>query len=115
MVSKDLYQKLNGLDEDYFMYVEELDFCFRAQKIGYSVYYFHESSIVHLGRASSSNEFAITSEFKNILLFYKKHFKSLLWYATFVLRFGSILRILVFAILGKKQQKTIYEKIIATL
>ncbi len=110
MFPKSILKKVNGLDEDYFMYVEELDFCYRVKQCGFIVFYLHDASIVHLGRGSSTSEFAITSEFKNIVLFYKKHFPHVTNIARIMLKGGCILRIIIFAILGKSTQEKIYEK-----
>lgn len=110
MFPKSILKKAYGLDEDYFMYVEELDFCYRVKKLEFTVSYLHEASVVHLGRGSSTNEFAITSEFKNIVLFYKKHFPHLVNFARIILKGGCILRITLFAILGKSTEQKIYEK-----
>ncbi len=41
------------LDENIFMYFEEIDLCYRIKKAGYSVCYTPDSKIVHLGKGSS--------------------------------------------------------------
>ncbi len=105
-----LLKTVGYLDEDYFMYVEEMDFCYRAREKGYRVQYLHNSAITHLGRASSTNEFAILSEYKNIMLFYRKHLSSFTQYCRVMLKFGAGLRVLVFGILGKSAQRAIYAK-----
>lgn len=110
-----LTSRVGFLDEDYFMYVEELDFCYRVKQQKLKVFYLHDHSIVHLGRASGSNEFAIQSEIKNILLFYKKHISSGAGYARTILKFGTLLRMVIFAILGKEKERTIYEKTFAAI
>jgi len=43
----DLIKQLAGFDEDFFMYGEDIDLCLRAKKLGYEIYYFHETTIVH--------------------------------------------------------------------
>lgn len=98
------------LDEEYFMYVEELDYCYRIQATGWSVLYDTSSSIIHLGRASSSNEFALLSEYKNLVLFYKKHLPAWVGFCRVMLKIGALARRIIFGILGKKTQQHIYEK-----
>ncbi len=34
-----VYQKLNGFDESYFMYCEDIDLCYRASKLGFKIGY----------------------------------------------------------------------------
>ncbi|MBI5236606.1 MAG: glycosyltransferase family 2 protein [Deltaproteobacteria bacterium] len=47
MTRKKLWDSLNGLDEKYFMYVEDADFCKRVRMSGYNVVYTPEVEIVH--------------------------------------------------------------------
>jgi GT2 family glycosyltransferase len=37
VIRKDVFDKLNGFDEDFFFYSEESDFCYRAKSLGYRV------------------------------------------------------------------------------
>jgi len=37
MLKKEVYDKVGGFDEDFFMYGEDLDLCYRIQKSGYKV------------------------------------------------------------------------------
>lgn len=99
------------LDEDYFMYVEELDFCFRAKRAGWEVWYLPAWSIVHLGGASSTAEFPILSEYKSIKLFYKKHKPN--WQfpiLRFFLKAGALARLVLFGLLKGGGAKKTYAK-----
>lgn len=109
-VRAQVIRDIGGLDEDYFMYVEELDFCYRAKTKGWSVGYIPSTSIIHFGRASSTNEFAILSEYKNLQLFYTKHFQPQARISRLLLKFGAITRRVLFAILGRPVQSRIYAK-----
>lgn len=73
MARADLFKKLNGFDEIFFMYVEDMEFCYRVKKAGYSVYFTPEVSISHIGQGSSNRGFAIINIYKGILYFYRKH------------------------------------------
>ena len=53
MVRADLYTRLGGLDNSYFMYFEETDLCYRAKKTGLRTVYVPSARIVHYGGASS--------------------------------------------------------------
>jgi GT2 family glycosyltransferase len=44
------------LDEGYFMYAEDIDWCKRFKEGGWQVYYTNESEAVHFGGASSGNQ-----------------------------------------------------------
>jgi N-acetylglucosaminyl-diphospho-decaprenol L-rhamnosyltransferase len=48
MIRPALFAAIGGLDENYFLYFEETDFCFRAKKAGYPTWYVPESRIMHI-------------------------------------------------------------------
>jgi len=53
LVRKEVVDALGGLDEGYFMYAEETDFCFRAWRLGFEVHYAPVGEIIHFGGGSS--------------------------------------------------------------
>lgn len=44
------YAELNGFDENYFMYCEDIDMCYRSQLFGERVLYFPEIKAIHLAK-----------------------------------------------------------------
>jgi len=53
MIRRDVYLQTGGLDEDYFMYGEDLDWCYRIQQAGWKIYYVHKTKIVHYSGEST--------------------------------------------------------------
>jgi N-acetylglucosaminyl-diphospho-decaprenol L-rhamnosyltransferase len=53
LIPRPVWERLNGLDEAYFMYVEDMDFCLRARKIGFTTLYEPAVSVTHIGGRSS--------------------------------------------------------------
>ena len=53
MVRREVFEKIGLLDEGYFMYFEETDFCLRAAKAGFATWYVPGSRIIHLVGQSS--------------------------------------------------------------
>jgi N-acetylglucosaminyl-diphospho-decaprenol L-rhamnosyltransferase len=53
MVRREVFESVGLLDEQYFMYFEEVDFCLQAQKAGWSCWYVPQSRVVHLVGQSS--------------------------------------------------------------
>ncbi len=49
----DLVRKIGGLDNDFFFYGEDMEFCHRVRKAGHRVLFDPAGSITHLGGASS--------------------------------------------------------------
>lgn len=54
MVCREVFHKIGGMDEEFFLYFEETEFCFRAKQAGYSVWYVPKSLVVHLAGQSTS-------------------------------------------------------------
>lgn len=74
MTTKKHFQRLDGFDKDIFMYMEEVDLLYRAQKKGLNTYFYPEAQIIHLGSSSSDGKtFPILQVYKGFLFFYKKH------------------------------------------
>ncbi len=54
-VRKDIFEKLNGFDERFFIYFEEVDFCKRLIDLGYKVYFNPFAKILHYKGSSCEN------------------------------------------------------------
>lgn len=92
MITKEVFDNIGGFDENLFMYIEDMELCFRLRKEGYKIMFYPNVSIVHKERGSSDKTFAIVSIYKGLLYFYKKH--------TNLLEYGivkTLLRIKAFA------------------
>lgn len=63
-VRKDVFEKVGGFDEDYFIYGEETDLCWRIRLAGYNIIYFPEITIRHFGKSTlnKKNTFRIFYE-----------------------------------------------------
>ncbi len=101
MLKRECYEKIGGLDEQFFMYGEDLDLCYRTQKGGYKVYYVHLTQIIHYkGESTRRSSLDETKIFYSAMkLFVKKHLSSSLL-VEFILIFAIWLRE-IFAFLGK--------------
>jgi len=55
LISKELFDKVEGFDPDFFMYCEEIDLCLKVKKQGKLIYYFEKVSAIHKHGASSTN------------------------------------------------------------
>lgn len=53
IVRREVFETAGLMDEDYFMYYEEMDFCLQANKAGWSCWYVPQSRVVHLVGQSS--------------------------------------------------------------
>jgi GT2 family glycosyltransferase len=73
MIRKDDFDQLKGFDEKMFMYMEDMEFCYRAHLAGKSTYFYPEVHIIHKEHGSANKTFAIVNIYTNLLYFYKKH------------------------------------------
>jgi N-acetylglucosaminyl-diphospho-decaprenol L-rhamnosyltransferase len=48
MIRPAVISAIGGFDENYFLYFEETDFCFRARQAGFSTWYVPESRVMHI-------------------------------------------------------------------
>lgn len=80
LVRKKVFEELHGFDEHFFMYIEDMELCYRVKKAGYSVLFDPTVTVTHIGHGSSNRTFAVLQIYKGLLYFYKKH-KSPLEYA----------------------------------
>lgn len=76
MVKREAIEKVGLLDENFFMYGEDIDWCYRIKEAGWKVMYYPEVEIIHYKGASSKKKRAKTIyEFHRAMyLFYNKHY-----------------------------------------
>ena len=69
-VRASVYRQLGGLEEYFFAHQEEIDFCWRAQLAGYSVYCCPESVVYHVGGGTmpKGNKMKVYLNFRNNLV-----------------------------------------------
>ncbi len=77
MLRADVIARIGLLDEQFFMYGEDLDWCLRAKQAGYRVVYYPEVVVHHVKRAASSTSAKAQYEFQRAMwLFYRKHYRA---------------------------------------
>ena len=99
LVQADVVKKVGLLDEDYFMFAEDLDWSYRIKQAGYKIFYYPKVKIVHhKGAASGMHKVesqtekkerkkAVESFYDTMKIFYQKHYKD---------RYPKWLQLLVF-------------------
>lgn len=76
MVRRSLLEEIGYLDEDFFLFAEDTDLCFRAKNSGWKVYFIPQARIVHYLGASVSKEKgkAMLEHHKSLYHFLCKHY-----------------------------------------
>ena len=53
MIRWPVFAAIGGFDENYFLYFEETDFCYRARKCGFTTWYVPDSRVMHIAGQST--------------------------------------------------------------
>ncbi len=105
MIRRKVVEQIGLLDERFFMYGEELDWCLRAKRAGWAVMYHPDAQIVHYkGESTKYNSRKAAVEFyRAMYLFHRKHFakdhsifgNALIYVGIFIKAFSSWRQILL--------------------
>lgn len=78
MIRSNVYHQFEGLDEDFFAHMEEIDLCWKIQRMGSKVFYCGTSQVYHVGAGtlSRSNPRKTYYNFRNGLVLIFKHWSS---------------------------------------
>ncbi|RMF08775.1 MAG: glycosyltransferase [Candidatus Neomarinimicrobiota bacterium] len=76
LVRRSVFEAVDGFDERFFMYGEDLDLCYRVKAQGYSIHYYPRTQIVHYqGESVKSAPFdSIHAFYQAMIIFSQKHF-----------------------------------------
>ena len=100
-------------DPHVFMYVEEVELCYRIKKNAKQIIYSPKVSLIHFKGGSSDKgvDAGIIEELNGIKYYYKTHYG---WFAYNTIRLilfsGALLRLLIFAIIKPSERKKEYYK-----
>ena len=69
------YHAINGMDEDYFLHVEDIDFCFRFRRNGGGVYFCPKIELFHFqGTSQTTSNFIEWQKAKSFMTYFHKHY-----------------------------------------
>ena len=80
MLSKDLYKRVNGFEEVYFMYCEDMDLCYKINKNLGQVYFFNDAKTIHLYNQSGEKKWKGNREKelkKSTFIFLEKNIRNI--------------------------------------
>lgn len=97
MIRRELFEELKGFDEKLFMYMEDMELCFRVKKRGFQTFFFPDIKIVHRELGSSNRSFAVNQIYKGILYFFRKHKP---YWQYLIIKFLLIAKAIIAVLLG---------------
>jgi len=94
MVRREAIDQVGLLDEDYFLFLEETDWCYRMKKAGWKVYHVPHAEVYHFqGKgAERDKKRAKVEYYRSRYIFFKKY-RGFLQY--FILRVGLFIKLVV--------------------
>ncbi|WFB70167.1 glycosyltransferase family 2 protein [Chryseobacterium sp. WX] len=76
LAKKEVYEKIGGLDEAYFMYGEDIDLCYTFLRNGYQNFYYGKVSILHhKGESTIKDEVYLNRFYGAMQIFIDKYYK----------------------------------------
>ena len=76
LMKRNLYLEINGLDETYFMYGEDIDLCYTLIRKGYKNWYFGKSSVLHIkGESTVKDKKYLENFYGAMQIFIRKYYK----------------------------------------
>lgn len=76
LIKREVYEKIGGLDETYFMYGEDIDLCYTLLRNGYKNFYYGKSSILHhKGESTVKDEVYLERFYGAMQIFINKYYK----------------------------------------
>lgn len=106
-LEKQKYLDLKGFDQDFFMYGEDIDLSYRAEKQGLENYYFADTTIIHYkGESTSKDKIYLERFYGAMKIFYKKHFKT-----NFLFDFLTGLAIKLLSVFNSLKENTKYTQL----
>jgi GT2 family glycosyltransferase len=85
-------EQVGSLDEDYFLFLEETDWCYRMKRKGWKVYHIPQAEVTHYQGKSAETEKkrARVEYYRSRYIFFKKNRDRIQW---FILLLGLVIRL----------------------
>jgi len=96
MVRKEIVDTIGGLDEDFFMYGEDQEWCSRIIRAGWKIIYFPQTTIIHIHRFSSSKArraLRVIESMSPVLVLHKRRGHLVAWFANLILLLALCVRL----------------------
>lgn len=76
LIRRNLIETIGLMDDDYFMYTEEIDYCLRISQAGWGLVWLPEAKIIHYGGQSTQQVSAdmFLQLYKSKLYYFRKHY-----------------------------------------
>ena len=106
MVRRELIERVGKMDEDFFLFYEETELCYRIRRAGYRIVNVPDAHIIHLeGKTIDSMGIRHEQMMQSRAIYLSKCSSRMEhWMANAVLALSSALRVIAFALAGNKEK-----------
>lgn len=96
LVRHEVIRQVGSLDEDFFFYSEDMDWCYRIKKAGWRILFYPDARVIHFGGQSSIHRWGdqamVIADYAAPILFFRKHSNVL---STWAFRLSRALKLAV--------------------
>lgn len=114
---REVVEKTRGFDDNFFMYMEEVEWSKRINDNGFEIWYTPSFGITHLDKASSGNDLTkpLTREIQGLIFYLKRYYPSYDKLMRFVIWCGIVARWIGFRLFGNSKKANIYKTILGVI
>ena len=108
IIKRDVFDKVNGFNEKYFLNYEDIDFCKKVQDAGYKNYYFPGYQCIHYDHGSFKRDYEtlVLTRYQSRLIYSKFHYSGIQAFLARVIHIvGILLRIIGIALFYRGKEK----------
>ena len=119
-MKREVFVKTKGFDENFFLYMEEVEWCRRAKEKGYRIWYTPDFSVTHVDKASAKGdpkELAkiFRREILGFVYYLRKNYPNQIWWLLPAVKAGVFLRLVIFSVMGNKMRQDAYSQTLKEL
>lgn len=116
LIRRSAMEEVGYLDEDFFMYSEEVDYCRRVRLAGWKIYWVPTAQVIHFGGQSTrqSAETMFLCLYQGKVMYFRKHYgRRTAFFYKGILVFTSVTRLVLIPLawFGPDGQKETYLKV----
>lgn len=119
-MKRDIFEKSGGFDENFFLYMEEVEWCRRVWAAGGKIWYTPKFWVTHVDKASAMGEprelaKIFRSEILGLMYYLRKNYPKQMCITLPVVKVGIFIRLMVFTLLGNSMRRLAYWEILTRL
>ena len=113
LIKKEIFEKVGVFDDNFFLYVEDADLCYRTTQAGYKIIVSHNSKIYHKVSSSTKENLSLLPLYyvtRNRLYFANKSFSFIFFLTLIYISFSMLIKIIYWLLNDKSKNVSIILK-----